>query len=185
MSLDSLHITHAIFQKKMDEFIELRPPLRYLSVRVKRMELLNDEEKHLVNIDASFNNSVQKSKIFAKAGAMEVLTHVRTKMLNHGESFRANEEHFLNQHIWDNIKAKADIWHSSSYYKRLWGKQKTLLSMVGSDLEAQSVVRFIDSVLVARGLIKANEVLGDDHPLLKLDPSTENTLQDLRMLKQS
>ena len=182
---DNLHKNHSIFQKKMDEFVEVRPALKYLSIRVKRMELLSNENFHVSALNNSIANISQKSKIAKKPGTGFILEHVRTKMLNHGESFRANEVSFKNEHIWENIKAKADIWPSSGHYKRLWGKQKNLISMVGSDIEAQCVIRFIDHQLVRGGIIAQDDVLNDDHELLRLAKDTEDTVQSLRMLMES
>ena len=177
-----LFIQHEIFHEKMEHFVEVRPVLRYFSVRVKRIEHITDAEAHKTTIEAVYNNIMAKSVAAKKEAGRRIVRHIRRTILEHAEDFRQGQGQLSHDHAWSNIKAKEDI-HPQSNIKRFYGKQKVMMGMVASDFTAQALIKYLDAIFLEAGLIEAKDVLTDDHALLQLDRRSEKALNDLRMLK--
>ena len=182
MPEDHLAVQHTIFHEKMQKFIEVRPVLKYFSVRVKRIEHILDEESHTNNIDDTIEQVRRTSIAARKEAGYEILAVIRRTILDHADDYRHNGGSLSGDHIWTNIKAKPDI-HPMSNLKRLYGKQKELLAMISSDVTAQGLIRYLDQSLLAQEIITAKDVLDDEHDLMQLDRRSERALNDLRMLK--
>ena len=184
MPEDNLAVNHVVFHDKMDKFIDQRPVLKYFSIRVKKIEHINDEQEHTKNINDTVDQVIVTSIAAKKEAGAEVLAHIRRTILDHAEAFRQDQGTLSADHVWATIKAKQDI-HPFSNFKRMCGKQKSLMAMISGDLTAMALIRFLDRTFLAQGLIVADDVISDEHDLMKLDRRSEKALNDLRMLKLS
>ena len=184
MPQDHLAIQHSIFDEKMEKFVQERPALKYLSVRVKRIELITNEEAHTSTVDASVDRVLVSSIAARKEAGRIMIRHIRRTILDHAENFRQDRGVFAIDHVWTIIKAKSDI-HPMSNFKRIYSKQKILMGIVAADLSSQALMRYIDGYLLEQGIIEAKDVLTDENKLLNLDPRAEKALNDVRMLKLS
>ena len=182
---DALQVSHATFTAKMTEYSsQIRPVYAFTSMRQKRLKLIKDGPLHKKYINKAVKNMVKNSLAANKTTGRYVLKYIRDKILLHGYLFRNHNIRFRCDHIFTNVKRKSDI-HPKSKYKRTWRKQKSHMKMIGSDIESQALILFLEQKLVDSNVILEEDKLPDDHHLLTLTEPCETALDELRMLKLS
>ena len=178
---DALHRSHTTFDAKMDAYVKLRPFLKYISMRIKRLQMISEGEDHQARLGDTVANVLETSEAAAKPFGDEVLEFIHTKLDQHGVAFRSGDQKFKTDHIYGRIKERRDI-HPMSNFGRLFRRQNTLLQRVGQDLESMSLIRYCDLFLLEEGEILEGELLPEEHPLLQLTNQSERALNSLRHL---
>ena len=179
---DALQVSHERFNSKMVQYSQLRPVYAFSSMRQKRVQLLKNGIHHKKFISKAVRNIAKYSLAANKTTGRYVLKYVKEKILLHGWLVRNHGLHFRCDHIYTNLKKKSDI-HPASRMKRSWRKQKSMMKMLGAEIESHALMLFLEQKLVDGEVIQEDDQIPGDSPLLALSESTEAALDELRMLK--
>ena len=177
---DPLQTTHDIYKSKLDDYREVRPAFKYISFRHKRHVFLKDQ-KHHENVTKAVGFRIRStSKAALKIAGTHALHHITDTIVDHGKKVR-NKTVCINalQHQFRQIKEKADL-HPDSLYKRKANHQKYFMQVIAADLEAQSLIQYLETVQLEEGII--DEVIPKEHALYQFHPLSEKYLDNLRMI---
>ena len=176
---DPLQVPHQVFSKKMDGYTEVRPNLKYISMRSKRSVFLRDKD-HQTIINQVYSIMYERSKAAKMVNGPTVLNHVREALIDHGrrvKNGKASSDSI--QHQLKKVKNCKDM-HPHSLYKRKCGHQLYFLQVLAAEFEAQALIRFLERSLLEDQMIEA--VITQEHDLYSLHPLAERYFNDLRMI---
>ena len=154
-------------------------------MRIKRLELINDEEKHRKYVnkayDVLFNNTIA-GRLICGLGVLQI---VRDVIIKHAVDVRHNPEvnpSFQNRFV--PIKTKAEVHPMCPIMKKL-PQQKEMLQLVASEMETFALILYMEDILASRGQIQKNDRFQEIDAIFKVNKAVEKSLNDLRMIKVS
>ena len=168
-------------RRKLDAYREIRPEYQYVSMRNRRHDFITDEVEHPIALEAVVQSISEKSDACKKTAGLQILWIIRDILKNHAKETRINADHSKIQHRFYNLMEKSDL-HAESCYKSKIRHQKAFMQTVAAEIEAQSLIFYLERRNVARRTLAENDKLPLTHALFKLDPKAEKALNDLRMI---
>ena len=180
--IDALGQTHAIFKEKIEAYKESRPPFRFLSARNQFNIFIKDEKVFRESIEEAYDQIAATSAAASKSAGLHVLLIVRDALLAYGQDMRQNGKAKRIQHRFLNLRHPNEIPIANLYYRRKAKKQKVFQQSLAADMEAQSLIIFMEKRLVKSGHIIEAEKIPMTNDVFKLNTKAEDALDDLRMI---
>ena len=182
LTLDALGRTHAIFKDKVEEYKEVRPPFRFLSMRNQSNKFIRDEKAYGDSVEDAYDQIAATSRAASQACGLQILLRTRDVLHEYGSDMRERGHSRAVQHRFQNLRIPSDIPETNQYYRRKCKKQKIYFQTLAADFEAQSLMIYLEKSLVKSGYIVEGEKLQMTNELFKLHPKAEEALDDLRMI---
>ena len=182
---DNLHRAARNQAARLDKYQNLRPQVKFASMRIKRMEFLLDNGLHQKFIKQAYNLMFENTLAGRLMGGLRVLQIVRDVLLNLGLEVRSNSAaspSFDNK--FQALKLRSEV-HPFCPLMRKLPQQIEMLQMVASEMESFAIMLYVDEKLVKSGQLQDNNRFQSIDYVFVVNKAVEKALNDLRMIRLS
>ena len=174
-------VSHEIFVNKTQEYANLRPVWKMISMRSMRQNLIVKTFDFGYYVDQTCDQLIMTSKTAGQPGGRTTLNFLAEGLNQHSHDVVHNGPTRNKSHVFKNIVYREDIHPDNQELSHYLRGQRLRLQMVAADIEAITLIRSLEDQLVISETITGEEALGEASGLYQLTPEAEIALNRLRV----